>query len=679
MKLKHLFLTLFALAVSASALIAMPQQAKAVSPADWRAGRIIDDAVFFNKDSMSVQQIQDFLNAKVPNCDRWNPTRFTYAGKPYGPPYTCLKEYQENPTTHENNIARFNPDGSPYSVPGGWSAAQIIKDASMAYGINPQVLIVMLQKETAIVTDTWAAGWQYDRAMGYGCPDNGPNNTANCNASYYGFYNQVGNAAWQLKRYTTNPNEYNFKAGVTRNILWQVGGVCGSSPVYLENAATAALYNYTPYQPNQAALNNLYGTGDGCSAYGNRNFWRLFNDWFGNGLVAEYDYTFVGSTSAHNKLDFGQKITSEIAIRNTGRNTWYADGATPPGARPTRLSMGYYRDTAFASTTDPNWLGTKNQIKMTPTIVNPGEIATFTFELVGPNYRIDDYPNFIPVVDGIGFMKNVGMTFSLSSDKPKYQFIAAVNQPTVINPGQNVTSSIIIKNTGNAPWYSDDFLPAGKRPIRLASQNYKDVPFASPSDPRWLGTKNQIKMSPAVVNPGENATFSFELIGPSSGGSYLFKFLPVLDGVEFLTDYSMQYVLYTPIQTYKYSFASAVDPPTAMNPGEIATVNIKIKNTGTATWKNETTKSAGNPAIRLIMSQPWYRNSNFADLSNPSWITNGQIKLLNNEVRPGEIGEFSFTWKAPAAPGTYFEHFAPVADGVTLMDDIGMVFRVTVR
>jgi hypothetical protein len=279
MKLKYLTLPFIALALSASAFIAMPQQAKAVSAADWKAGRIIDDAVFFNKNSMSVQQIQDFLNAKVPNCDRWNPTRFSYAGKPYGPPYTCLKEYQENPTTKENNIGRFNPDGSPYNVPGGWSAAQIIKDASDSYGINPQVLLVMLQKETAIVTDTWAAGWQYDRAMGFACPDNGEGNTANCNSRFYGFYNQVGNGAWQLK------NPYFNRYGVNRYIEWQVGGVCGGTNVYLENLATASLYSYTPYQPNQAALNNLYGTGDGCSAYGNRNFWRLFNDWFGSTLI----------------------------------------------------------------------------------------------------------------------------------------------------------------------------------------------------------------------------------------------------------------------------------------------------------------------------------------------------------------------------------------------------------
>ena len=50
----------------------------------------------------------------------------------------------------------------------------------------------------------------------------------------------------------------------------------------LANAATAALYYYTPYQPNAAALANLYGTGDSCSAYGNRNFWRLYRDWFGD-------------------------------------------------------------------------------------------------------------------------------------------------------------------------------------------------------------------------------------------------------------------------------------------------------------------------------------------------------------------------------------------------------------
>ena len=43
-----------------------------------------------------------------------------------------------------------------------------------------------------------------------------------------------------------------------------------------EHARPQSLYNYTPYQPNAAALAAYPGTGDSCSAYGNRNFFFLF-------------------------------------------------------------------------------------------------------------------------------------------------------------------------------------------------------------------------------------------------------------------------------------------------------------------------------------------------------------------------------------------------------------------
>ncbi|HEU5187047.1 MAG TPA: hypothetical protein VFT87_00945, partial [Candidatus Saccharimonadales bacterium] len=102
-----------------------------------------------------------------------------------------------------------------------------------------------------------------------------------CDSQYYGFYNQIQNAARQFRRYATYPNDYNHVAGRNNSVRFNPQTVCGSSTVYIENTATASLYNYTPYQPNQAALNNLYGTGDACSAYGNRNFWRDFNNWFG--------------------------------------------------------------------------------------------------------------------------------------------------------------------------------------------------------------------------------------------------------------------------------------------------------------------------------------------------------------------------------------------------------------
>jgi hypothetical protein len=245
--------------------------AQALSGSDWSAGRIIDDAIFFDKTTMTSSQIQQFLDAKVPVCDRNRPS----SNPSYQPPWTCLKEYQENITTKENNIGKFNADGSPKSITGGKTAAQIIWEVAQQYGINPQVLIVMLQKEQSLITDNWPWKVQYQKAMGYACPD-----TAPCDEQYYGFYNQVSSAAWQLKRYVNYPDNYNFKAGVTRYIQYNPSASCGGSNVYIENPATAALYNYTPYQPNSGALANLNGSAD-CGAYGNRNFWKYFNDWFG--------------------------------------------------------------------------------------------------------------------------------------------------------------------------------------------------------------------------------------------------------------------------------------------------------------------------------------------------------------------------------------------------------------
>ena len=268
--------------------VGVQQQSSALSGSDFNPGRIIDDEIFFDDRAMSVSQIQNFLNARVPNCDT-NGDRMHSSGMTRrqwaqqnsnrdNPPYTCLKDYRENVPSVSNsasNLCTRNISG------GNKSAAQIIHDVGRACGINPQVLIVMLQKEQSLITDDWPWQRQYDRAMGYACPDSGPNFSANCDSSYYGFFNQVYNAAQAFKRYEANPGRYNYRANRNNYIQYHPNPSCGGSNVFIENQATANLYIYTPYQPNQAALNNLYGTGNSCSAYGNRNFWRMFNDWFG--------------------------------------------------------------------------------------------------------------------------------------------------------------------------------------------------------------------------------------------------------------------------------------------------------------------------------------------------------------------------------------------------------------
>lgn len=306
----------------------------AANAADWRAGNIIEDAVFMNAGSMSVEQIQAFLNEKVPICDTWGQknvgyyynsssgrvrfswfeggswvttTRAVYADRynayfgttDAARPFKCLKDYYEVPKTSPGAGLPASNFASNDIPPGARSAAQLIADAAAAHNISPQVLLVKLGTESAgpLTTDDWPFRNQYLYAMGAHCPDSGPGGSANCDANYAGFSLQMMEAAKLLRGYLNNMQQSWWpykKPYQTNHILWNVEpSGCGGGDVFIENKATAALYTYTPYQPNQAALNNLYGTGDGCSAYGNRNFWRVFIDWFGYTRDARLFYRVV--------------------------------------------------------------------------------------------------------------------------------------------------------------------------------------------------------------------------------------------------------------------------------------------------------------------------------------------------------------------------------------------------
>jgi hypothetical protein len=226
------------------------------SHAAFSAGRIIDDPVFTNTNSMSAQQIQSFLELKNS---------------------ACLKNFKSQSLTDDNGDGQVQDwSTEPYGKHGEMTAAQLIKAASVIYKLNPQVLLVTLEKEQGLVTRQDCPAWRYNTAFGYGCPD-----TAPCDNAAYGFTRQIDNAAYHFRGYFDDSLPYvPFGVG-TYNIAYNPSASCGSSPVAIQNRATASLYSYTPYQPNSAALAAAPGQVVNCGAYGNINFWRYFNNWFG--------------------------------------------------------------------------------------------------------------------------------------------------------------------------------------------------------------------------------------------------------------------------------------------------------------------------------------------------------------------------------------------------------------
>ena len=284
---KYLFIFLPIL-LSVIGVAYMLSKANAISAKEFNAGNIISDSIFYNKNSMSVQQIQNFLDWQIGHCDIWgteksgygNLTNAQYAQQVkgwQGPPYSCINTYHENPNTGETS---FEKGGGWFE--GGISAAQMIYNAAQEYNINPQVLLVMLKKESIgpLTADKWALKMQYKYAMGYACPDSGPGYSANCDNNKAGLYKQINLAAWQLNYYRNNANSYRYKIG-WNDIQYSPNPSCGTKRVYIQNIATLSLYIYTPYTPNNEALNNYPGTAN-CGAYGNRNFFMFFNEWFGS-------------------------------------------------------------------------------------------------------------------------------------------------------------------------------------------------------------------------------------------------------------------------------------------------------------------------------------------------------------------------------------------------------------
>lgn len=159
------------------------------------------------------------------------------------------------------------------------TAAELIWDASVQSGINPQVLIVTLEKEQSLIRGNFTSEEKLqkalDRALGFACPDSG-----GCGNLFPGFYFQIfgnydaegnrylGAAKSLMRSFNTvggrGPN--NSKTGQTitlDNTLGDYDNISSEQAVTLNNNSTAALYRYTPHVFN-----------------GNYNFWKFFQSWF---------------------------------------------------------------------------------------------------------------------------------------------------------------------------------------------------------------------------------------------------------------------------------------------------------------------------------------------------------------------------------------------------------------
>ena len=155
------------------------------------------------------------------------------------------------------------------------TAAEIIYNAALNAKINPKFLIVLLQKEQSLIEDEDPTQKQLDWATGYGVCDYCSMSDSSI-ARWQGFGKQVNSAGLQFTEgYMTDIEALGSTQGIYGpGLELEING----EKVVPENAATAALYAYTPHM------------------LGNQNFAVIYDNWFGSTADEPKEYGHITGT-----------------------------------------------------------------------------------------------------------------------------------------------------------------------------------------------------------------------------------------------------------------------------------------------------------------------------------------------------------------------------------------------
>ncbi len=598
---------------------------------NFNPGRIIDDSVFTNSSSMSIADIQNFLNSKV-QCDTWGQEQSELGGgtraqwmaaRGISPPFRCIRDYYENPSNGESNYSR------DYIPAGALSAAHIISNYSIQFGINPQVILATLQKENGLITDEWPTPKNYRESMGFGCPDNIAAGAPACDPAYGSFSAQIYQAARHFRGYFDAPPGWwvSFNTG-NNTVKWNPQSWCGSSTVYIENRATVALYTYTPYRPNQAALNAQYGRGDDCSSYGNRNFYLYFTDWFGSvysgvSIASPLRVSSVATAGYYTK----SPTTVSFDIRNTTGAPINIGGMTVA----MRNSSGANFDYPLRSMTIPAYsTATYQESQVLPAV---GEYSMWISNLSNNSWK-NDYP-----VSGNSTYPRAA---TISVTEPAFVTSSLSIQGGPLRVGKDSAINFAITNNGSTT------VNAGKIGVGIrgpSGENY-DLPMDSVS-----------------LSPGQTYTFGRYFRPVKEGAHSLYIISTLNSGNTWETTYpisqnsSIQRSLSSTVQAGQTVVGGLMADTPDLRVGRTTQLSFKVKNYSSV--------SVDLGKLGIIGRDPAGRNVDPGIAAVT--LAAGEERTISFPITPQTTGRYTFEIIATRDNGATWEFHHPKAEDASIV------------
>ena len=215
-----------------------------------------------------------------------------------------------------------------------------------------------------------------------------------------------------------------------------------------------------------------------------------------------------------------------------------------------------------------------------------------------------------------------------------------------LDAGSAGSIEVVVRNSGTVAWAA-----AGENPVRLASHWLEGTAVLT-----WEGLRASFAKD---VAPGERVTVALPVMAPAKAGTYTLRVDLVQEGITWYADLGVKPLDIKASVRSGYVATYAVGTPPILLPGGRASIPVKVKNTGTATWA-----AAGSNPVRLA--------AHLVDRTGAVLVWDGERTLLAADVAPGATVDTAVVVDAPPAAGSYRVRVDAVREGVAWFSGLGV-------
>ncbi len=232
------------------------------------------------------------------------------------------------------------------------------------------------------------------------------------------------------------------------------------------------------------------------------------------------------------------------------------------------------------------------------------------------------------------------------------QTFATAATPIELSPGQEMSGSIELRNTGTQAWIPGTTMLATTQPRDRVS---------AVAHPSWPANNRPATVS-ANTAMGATARFAFTIRAPMTPGDYSEFFGLVHTGVGWFSDPGQggppDNQLQIRVRVGGPAFGAEVvrntcEASASVAPGAVRMCELELRNTGTQPWTTGSTHLATSNA-----------RGHESPLADRTWLSPSRVATVSRMVARGETFTFAFVVLAPSSGGAFEEN-------LNLVDETG--------